>query len=150
MLRIMFLVSLESTWWGGVHVLGSMTFGLAVQKLFEYWMISSLKIKLNCSWKFQGNWNVPLMLLERTWWAGFNGICFVRFVFRMGEILIFKWFLPLKIQINSRKTRFGKQISWGCGNTWANSTGHTSTSWELDLPKSENWLPSCWLLEPKF
>jgi hypothetical protein len=34
----------------------------------EYWMISSLKIKLNRGWKFRRNWNVPLVLLERSWW----------------------------------------------------------------------------------
>jgi hypothetical protein len=43
-------------------------------KALEYWMISSLEIKLNRSWKFRGNWNVPLVLLERSWWAGLNGI----------------------------------------------------------------------------
>jgi len=32
MLQIMFLVSLESSQGGGVHGLGSMSFGLAVQK----------------------------------------------------------------------------------------------------------------------
>jgi hypothetical protein len=69
MLQIVFLVSLESSWWGGVHQLGSMTFGLAVQKFLK--MISSLKIKLNRSWKFRRNWNVPLVLLERSWSAGF-------------------------------------------------------------------------------
>jgi hypothetical protein len=42
-------------------------------KVREYWMISSLKIKLNHSWKFRRSWNVPLMLLERSWQAGFNG-----------------------------------------------------------------------------
>jgi hypothetical protein len=57
-------------------------------KVLEYWMISSLKIKLNRSWKFQRNWNVPLILLERSWWAGFNGIYLVRLGFRMWEILI--------------------------------------------------------------
>ncbi len=61
-------------------------------KVLEHWMISSLKIKLNCSWKFQKNWNVVLVLLERSWWAGFNGIYLVRFGFRMWEILSFKWF----------------------------------------------------------
>jgi hypothetical protein len=80
-------------------------------------MISSLKIKLNCSWNFQRNWNLPLVFLERSWW-GFNGIYLVRFGFRMWEILIFKWFLLLKIQINSQKKHLleGK-ISWGRGNT---------------------------------
>ncbi len=33
----------------------------------------------------------------------FYGICLVRFGFRMWEILILKWFLPLRIQINSKK-----------------------------------------------
>jgi hypothetical protein len=77
-------------------------------KVLEYWMISSLKTKLNHSWKFQRNWNVPLVLFERSWWAGFNGIYLVRFRFRMWEILIWKWFLPLKIQINSKKPGFGR------------------------------------------
>jgi hypothetical protein len=66
-------------------------------KVLEYWMISSLKIKLNPSWNFGGNWNVPLVLLERSWWAGFNGIYLVRFGFRMWEILILKSFLQLNI-----------------------------------------------------
>ncbi len=35
-------------------------------KVLEYWMIFSLKIELNCSWKFQRNRNVPLVLLERS------------------------------------------------------------------------------------
>jgi len=47
MLQIVFLVSSESSQRGGVHGLGSMMFGLAVQKVLEYRMISSLKIKLN-------------------------------------------------------------------------------------------------------
>jgi hypothetical protein len=70
---------------------------------------SWLKIKLNYSWKFQRNWNVHLVLLERSWWTGFNGIYLVRFGFRMWEILIFKWFLLLKIQINSKKPGFGRK-----------------------------------------
>jgi hypothetical protein len=90
-----------------VHGLGSTTFGA---KVLEYWMISSLKIKLNRSWKFRRNWNVPLVLLERSWWAGFNGIYLVkRFGFRLWEILIFKWVLLLKIQKNSKKPGFGKK-----------------------------------------
>ncbi len=58
-------------------------------KVLEYWMIPPLKIKLNRSWKFWRNWNVPLVFLERSWWAGFNQIYLVRFGFRMWEILIF-------------------------------------------------------------
>jgi hypothetical protein len=78
-------------------------------KVLEYWMIFSLKIKWNCSWKFQRNWNVPLVLLERSCWAGFNGIYLVMFGFRMWEILIFKWLLPLKIQLSSKKPGFGRK-----------------------------------------
>ncbi len=91
------------------------TYGIEV---LEYWMIFSLKIKLNCSWKFWRNWSVPLMSLERSWWEGFNEMYLVRFGFRMWEILIFKRFLLLKIQINHKKPGFGRKISWECGNTW--------------------------------
>ncbi len=100
-------------------------------KVLEYWMISSLKIKLNHTWIFRRNWNMPLVLLERFWWAGFNGIYWVRFGFRMWEILNFKWFLLLKIQINSQKNQVleGK-ISWVHGNTWANGTDHTGSQWK--------------------
>ncbi len=67
--------------------------------------------KLNHNWKFQRNWNVPLVLLERSWWAGLHGIHLLRFGLRMWGILILKWFLPLKIQINSKKPGFGKEKS---------------------------------------
>jgi hypothetical protein len=45
MLQIAFLVSLESSQWGGVHGLGSMTFGLVVQKFlniewFFHWKLN--------------------------------------------------------------------------------------------------------------
>ncbi len=66
-------------------------------KVLEYWMIFSLKSKLNHSWKCRRNWNVPLVLFERSWWSWYNGIYLVRFGFRVWEILIFKWFLQLKI-----------------------------------------------------
>ncbi len=80
MLQVMFLVSLKRrrgalAWFHEVWTCGA--------KVLEYWMITSLKIKLNRSWKFRRNWNVPLVLLERSWWAGFNGIYLVRFGFRM-------------------------------------------------------------------
>jgi hypothetical protein len=109
MLQIVFLVSLESSWQGGVHGLGSMTFGLVAQKFLNIEWFSSLKMKSNHSWKFRWNWNVSLVLLERSRWAGFKGIYFVRIGFRMWEILIFKWFLSLKIQINSKKPGFGSK-----------------------------------------
>ncbi len=77
------------------------------------WILNDflMKMKLNHSWKFQRNWNVPLVLLERSRWAGFNGIYLVRFGFRMWEILIFKWFLLLKIQNKFPKTRLWKEKS---------------------------------------
>jgi hypothetical protein len=99
-----------------VHGLGSMAFGLVVQKFLN---IEGL-LHWNCSWKFRRNWNVPLVLLERSWWAGFNRIDLVRFGFRMWEILILKWFLLLKIfeEIPKIQVLEGK-INWGRGNTWA-------------------------------
>jgi hypothetical protein len=57
-------------WFHGIWTCGA--------KVLEYWMISSLKIKLNFSWKFWRTWNVPLVLLERSWWARFNGIYLVK------------------------------------------------------------------------
>jgi hypothetical protein len=82
-------------------------------KVFEYWMISSQKTKLNCSWKFWRNWNVPLVLLERSWWAEFNGLYLVRFGLRMWEILIFKWFFSAaeNSQKKSKKPRSWKEKS---------------------------------------
>ncbi len=67
-------------------------------KVLEYWMISTLKIKLNHSSKFRRNWNLPLLLLERSWWGGFNGIYVLRFGFIMLEILILKWFSAAKFK----------------------------------------------------
>ncbi len=78
-------------------------------KVLEYWMIFSLKFQLNCSWQFQWNWNVPLVFLERSWQVGFNGILLVRFGFRTLEMLIFKLFMLLKIQINSKIPGFGRK-----------------------------------------
>jgi hypothetical protein len=49
---------------------------------------------------------VPLVMLERSQGARFNGINLIRFLLRMGEILNFKLFLSLKIQINHTKTKF--------------------------------------------
>jgi hypothetical protein len=65
MLQIVFLVSLESSQQKGVHGLGSMTFGLVVHKFLNIEFFS-LKIKLNHSRKILRNWNVPLVLLERS------------------------------------------------------------------------------------
>jgi len=85
MLQITFLVSWESSGGEGVHQLRFHGVWTCSAKVLEYWMIFSLKIKLNHSWKFRRNWNVPLVSLERSWWARFNGIYLVRFGFRMWE-----------------------------------------------------------------
>ncbi len=106
---VVFLESLKISRRGGVHGLVSMMFGLVVQKFLNIEWFLHWKIKLNRSWKFLRNWKVPLVLLERSWWAGFNWIYMVKFGLRMWEILILKWFLPLKIQINSKKPGFGRK-----------------------------------------
>jgi hypothetical protein len=41
------------------------------------------------------NWDVPLVLLERFQWVGFNGIYFVSFGLRMCEISNLKLFFSL-------------------------------------------------------
>jgi len=125
MLQIACLVCLETSCGGGV----AFSWRLDLQ-CRSSWILndSSTENKLNHSWKFRRNWNVPLVMLERSWWAGFNGIYLVRFGFRMWEILIFKWFLLLKIIINSKNQVFEGKVSWGRVHTWANGTGHTSVS----------------------
>ncbi len=120
-------MSLESSRWGGVHGLGSMKFGLAMQKFLNIEQIFHWKLN---SQKFLRNWNVPLVLLRRLWWAGFNGILLVRFGFKMWEILIFEWFLPLKIQINSKNQVLEGKISWGRGNAWMST---------IQFKKKELW-----------
>ncbi len=110
MLQIVFLVSLESSLrrrcaWAWFHDIC-----ICSAKVLECWMISSLRIELNHNWTFRRNWNVSLVLLERFWWAGFNGIYCVRFGFRMWEILKFKWFFMLKIQNKfPKKPGFGRK-----------------------------------------
>jgi hypothetical protein len=128
MLQIVFLVSLESSPQGGFHDIW--TCGAIV---LEFWMNSSLKIKLNHSWKYRRNWNVPLVFLERSWWAGFNEIYLVRFGFRMWEILISKWFLSLKIQINSRENQgLEGKISWEYKFTLGSKAQATLLVWVMD------------------
>ncbi len=49
------------------------------------------------------------MLLERSQEARFKGIYFVKFGLRMWEILNFRLFLSLKIQIHNENTGFWKE-----------------------------------------
>jgi hypothetical protein len=80
-------------------------------KVIEYWMIYSLKIRLNHKWNFWKNWNVNLVLLETSWRPRFNGIYLVRFGFRMWKILILKWFMPHENSNKLQKTKFWKEKS---------------------------------------
>jgi hypothetical protein len=121
-----FLVSLESSRRGGVHGLGSMMFGLVVQKFLNiewflhwklYWIVAKFFLEeLECAFGVVGK-----ILMRRIKWNLFGKIGF-----RMWEILISNWFLPLKIQIISKNQVLEGKITWGHGNTWANGTGHTS------------------------
>ncbi len=118
MLQIMSLVSLESSRREGC--MGLVPWCLDLWCKIS-WILNDFftKNKLNRSWKFQRNWNVPFVLLERSWWTGFNGNYLVRFGFRMWEILILKRFLLRKIQINSKKPGFGRKNQL---RTWAGPT----------------------------
>ncbi len=89
---------------------------------------------------------MPLVLLERSWWAGFfSGIYLIRFGFKMWEILILKWFLLLRIQIIFLKTRFWKEKSVEdmvtLGST-AQATLVILNSQKLFHLHSSNWMPS--------
>jgi hypothetical protein len=94
MLQIVFLVSLESSLYDeGCMGLVPWRWDLQCKSL---WILNDFLIKLNRSWKFRRNWNVSLVLLERSWWAGFDEIYLVRFGFRMWgnidfEVIFCHW-----------------------------------------------------------
>jgi hypothetical protein len=99
-------------------------------KVFEYWMISSLKIISNHRWKFWRNWNVPLVLLERSWWSGFNGIYLIRFGFRMWEILILSDICCWKFKY-SKKPGFGRKNQL---RTWEHlGQQHRPCTWKKEI-----------------
>jgi hypothetical protein len=109
MLQIVILDLFGSSRGGWVRQLGSMTCNA---KILEYWMISSLKIRLNRSWKSRRNWNVPLVLLERSWWVGCNGIYLVRFwIQNVGDIDL-KVISATEHSNEFQKTRFWKEKSF--------------------------------------
>ncbi len=112
----MFLVSLKSSQWGGGALAWFHDIWTCSEKVLEYWMIFSLKIKLNHSWKFQRNWEFLLVLFARSQEVGLNGIYFVKFGLRMGEIL--NCILSLKIQINHKNQVLEGKVSWEHGRTW--------------------------------
>jgi hypothetical protein len=112
-------------------------------KVLEYEWFLHWKLNQNCSWNFQRNWNVPLVLLERSWWAGFNGIYLVRFGFRLWEILIFEWFTLSSLGILSlqKTTSF---FHWTC-----HSKLHLNTWIKISLDRWCGWIwrqKSCPLL----
>ncbi len=77
-------------------------------EVLEYWMISSLKIKLNHRWKFWRNWNVPLVLVERSQWAGFNGIYLVSLDSECGRF-DFEMISAAENSIKFQKPGFGRK-----------------------------------------
>jgi hypothetical protein len=130
MLEIVFLVSLESSqpgkegcawaWFHDVWTFGQKKF-LNIEWFF-HWKLNSIltenfRVIGMCLWSFWTD------LDEEDEWNLFDKIWMIH---NVGDILIFKWFVSLKIQINSKKYEVleGK-ISWGRGNTWAKGTGHT-------------------------
>jgi hypothetical protein len=66
----------------------------------------------------------------------------VRFELRIWKILIFKWFLLLKIQINSKKPGFGRKNQL---RTWSNLKAyHSIRAWfPFILGCSKNWYIHC-------
>jgi hypothetical protein len=100
MLRIMFLVSLESSWRGGWMGLVPWHLDLGCK---SSWILNDfftenfggIGMCLWCCWKY---------LDEQDLW-----IYLVGFGFWMWEILICRWFLPLKIKLNSKKSGFGRK-----------------------------------------
>jgi hypothetical protein len=56
-------------------------------------------------------WDLPLMLLERSWWVGFSGIYFVSSGLRMWNISKFKWILSPQIQIITKNQNFETKFS---------------------------------------
>jgi hypothetical protein len=154
MLQIVFLFSFESSqqgercmgfWFHDVWTCGT--------KVLEYWMISSLKFKVNRNWKFQRNWNwnLPLVLVETSWWTGLNAIWLVRFGFRMWEILKGGQSLPKAYGIKSevllgtlcyllasKRTRVRAKHM---GQKWVLLRTCWGTHWEQKIKKSYTTRP---------
>jgi len=109
----------------GCICLVSCPFELAVKKFLNIEWFLHRTLKLNHSWKFRRYWNVPLVLLGRSWWVGFNGVYLVRFGFRMWEIIDFEMISATENSNTfqkSRSTFLEGKINWGRGNTIAPST----------------------------
>ncbi len=67
------------------------------------------------------------VLLERSWWAGFNGISFGKIWIQNVRYIEFKMISATENSNKFQKTRFWKEKSvQGRGNTWANGTCHNN------------------------
>jgi hypothetical protein len=91
-------------------------------------MTYSLKIKLNCSWKFWRNWNVP----SWCYWKDLDKQDLMEFIWKdldseCGRYWFFNYLCHWKFKVLEGK------ISWGHGNTWANGTSHIRLCFELFL-----------------
>ncbi len=109
--QFVFLVSLESSWWGQVHCAWFHDIWTWDAKVHEYWMTSSLKIKLSHSWKFWRNWNVLLVFVERSWWARFNEILFGKIWIQNVRDIDFEVISAAENSNKFQKTRFWKEKS---------------------------------------
>jgi hypothetical protein len=70
---------------------------------------------------------MPLVLLERSWWAGFDGNNFGKiWIQNVGDIDLKVISAAKKFKKIPRNQVVEGKISWEHGNTWANGTGHTS------------------------
>ncbi len=110
MLEIMFLVSLESSWWGGggVHGLGSMAFGLVEQKFlniewFLHWKNIYLWRKVVCFVVMRsaelGMLEIMFLVsLESSWWGGgVHGLGSMVFGLAVQKFLNIEWFFHWKL-----------------------------------------------------
>jgi len=90
------LVSLESSWWVGVHQLGFRLFGATMWTLL---MIEPFyQTKQNRNWKVYWYLGVFLVLSESPWKFIFNRVYFKIFRAKVWKILSFEWILLLEIQ----------------------------------------------------
>ncbi len=104
------LVSLESSWWVGVHKLGLRLFGATVWTIIE--PLSQWKLNKIENWKVYWNLGVFLVLSESLWDFIFNRVYFTIFRAKVWKIFIFEWILLLKIQTNRKNLSLEGRIRW--------------------------------------
>jgi hypothetical protein len=118
---------LKPTWYTPTHR------GLSkATKSVALWFgkVFPLKIKLNHNWTFQRNWDVPLVLLERSWKPRFIGIYFIGSGLRMGKILNFKCFFVIKNSNKSPKNpSFGRKNQLRMGGFTLGPSAQATHRW---------------------